>query len=46
MTKKQIIMVIATFLFGFGSAFYIIKTFFPKHKVEKTNTEEVHRLSK
>ena len=36
MTKKNIIIAIVTFLVGFGSTFYIIRTYFPKHKVEKT----------
>ena len=38
MTKKQIFIVIFTFIFGFGATFYIIRTYFPKQKVEKTNT--------
>lgn len=38
MTKKQILIVIFTFIFGFGATFYIIRTYFPKQKVEKTNT--------
>ena len=41
MTKKNIILAIATFLIGFGATFYIIKTYFPKQKAEKVN-----RLSK
>lgn len=36
MTRKQILIVIATFIIGFGATFYIIRTYFPKHKVEKT----------
>ena len=36
MTKKQILIVLLTFIIGFGSTFYIIRTFFPKHPVEKT----------
>jgi hypothetical protein len=36
MTKKNIIIAILTFIIGFGSTFYIIRTYFPKHKVEKT----------
>ena len=36
MTKKQILIVILTFIIGFGATFYIIRTYFPKHKVEKT----------
>ncbi|MFA9188123.1 hypothetical protein AAGV33_08165 [Flavobacterium sp. FBOR7N2.3] len=37
MTKKQILIVILTFIIGFGTTFYIIRTYFPKHKVEQTN---------
>jgi hypothetical protein len=36
MTKKNIIIAMLTFIVGFGSTFYIIRTYFPKHKVEKT----------
>ena len=36
MTKKQILIVLLTFIVAFGSTFYIIRTYFPKHKVEKT----------
>ena len=36
MTKKNIIISIVTFIIGFGSTFYIIRTYFPKQKVEKT----------
>jgi hypothetical protein len=36
MTKKNTILAILTFIIGFGSTFYIIRTYFPKHKVEKT----------
>ncbi|WP_165932744.1 hypothetical protein [Flavobacterium cellulosilyticum] len=35
MTKKQLLIVIATFIIGFGGTFYIIRTYFPKHKVEQ-----------
>jgi len=35
MTKKNIIIAVITFIIGFGSTFYIIRTYFPKHKVEK-----------
>ena len=37
MTKKQILIVILTFIIGFGATFYIIRTYLPKHKVEQTN---------
>ena len=36
MTRKNIIIAIVTFIIGFGSTFYIIRTYFPKQKVEKT----------
>ncbi len=36
MTKKQILIALLTFIIGFGTTFYIIRTNFPKHKVEKT----------
>ncbi len=38
MTKKNIIIALLTFIIGFGSTFYIIRTYFPKHKVEKAAT--------
>jgi ABC-type uncharacterized transport system permease subunit len=36
MLKKNIIIGLVTFIVGFGMTFYIIRTYFPKHKVEKT----------
>jgi hypothetical protein len=36
MLKKNIIIGLLTFIIGFGVTFYIIRTYFPKHKVEKT----------
>ena len=36
MTRKNIFIEIVTFIVGFGSTFYIIRTYFPKQKVEKT----------
>jgi len=36
MTKKNIIIILLAFILGFGSTFYIIRTYFPKQKVEKT----------
>jgi hypothetical protein len=36
MTKKNIIIAILTFIVGFCSTFYIIKTYFPQQKVEKS----------
>ncbi len=38
MTRKKIIITLLTFIFAFSSTFYIIRTYFPKHKVEKTST--------
>ncbi len=35
MTKKQILIAIVTFIVGFGGTFFIIRTYFPKQKVEK-----------
>lgn len=35
MTKKQILIAIVTFVVGFGGTFFIIRTYFPKQKVEK-----------
>jgi hypothetical protein len=36
MTKKNIIIALITFIVGFGTTFYIIRTFFPKQEVVKT----------
>ena len=36
MLRKNIIISLVTFIVGFGVTFYIIRTYFPKHKVEKT----------
>lgn len=36
MTKKNIIIALITFIIGFGTTFYIIRTYFPKQKIEKT----------
>jgi len=38
MTRKNILIALLTFIIGFGSTFYTIRTYFPKHKVEKTAT--------
>lgn len=35
MTKKQILLALVTFIAGFGGTFFIIRTYFPKQKVEK-----------
>lgn len=35
MTKKQILITLITFIVGFGTTFLIIRTYFPKQKVEK-----------
>jgi hypothetical protein len=36
MTRKNILIAIVTFIIGFGSTFFIIRTYFPKNQVEKT----------
>jgi hypothetical protein len=36
MTRKNILIALVTFIIGFGSTFYIIRTYFPKKKIEKT----------
>ncbi len=36
MTKKNILVALITFIVAFGTTFYTIRTYFPKHKVEKT----------
>jgi len=36
MTRKNIFIAIVTFIIGFGSTFFIIRTYFPKKNVEKT----------
>lgn len=36
MTKKNIIIALITFILAFGTTFYIIRTYFPKQKVERT----------
>jgi hypothetical protein len=36
MNKKHILIALITFIVAFGSTFYVIRTYFPKHKVEKT----------
>ena len=38
MSKRNIIIALVTFIFAFGATFYVIRTYFPKHKVEETNT--------
>lgn len=38
MLKKNIIIGLITFIIGFGVTFYIIRTYSPKHKIEKTVT--------
>ena len=40
MTKKNILIVLITFIVAFGTTFYIIRTYFPKHKVEKTTIQK------
>lgn len=36
MTKKHILIALITFILAFGTTFYVIRTYFPKHKAEKT----------
>ncbi|WP_185963133.1 hypothetical protein [Flavobacterium gawalongense] len=36
MSRKNIIIGLVTFIIGFCVTFYTIRTYFPKHKVEKT----------
>jgi hypothetical protein len=38
--KQKIIYAIIAFLVAFGTTFYVIRTYFPKHKVEKTATQK------
>jgi hypothetical protein len=40
MLKKNIIIGLVTFIIGFGVTFYIIRTYFPKHKAEQTTPVE------
>jgi hypothetical protein len=35
MSKKNILIALVTFIIGFGVTFFTIRTYFPKHKVEK-----------
>lgn len=35
MSKKNILIAALTFVIGFGATFYTIRTYFPKHKVER-----------
>lgn len=35
MIKKNIVIALITFIIAFGITFYAIRTYFPKHKVEK-----------
>jgi len=36
MSKKNILIATLTFILAFGITFYAIRTYFPKHKIEKT----------
>jgi hypothetical protein len=36
MTRKNIIIAIVTFIIGFSSTFFIIRTYFPKKKAAKS----------
>ena len=40
MSKKNILIGLITFIIGFGVTFFTIRTYFPKHKVEKTVLEK------
>jgi uncharacterized membrane-anchored protein len=40
MSKKNIIIALITFAVAFGTTFYVIRTYFPKHKAEKTATQK------
>lgn len=44
MTKKQIVITILTFIIGFGGTFYIIRTYFQKHKVEQKSATKISVL--
>lgn len=35
MIKKNIVIALITFIIAFGTTFYVIRTYFPKNKVEK-----------
>jgi len=37
-SRKNIIIALITFIVTFGITFSIIRTYFPKHKVEETTT--------
>ena len=38
--KQKIAYTIIAFLVAFGTTFYVIRTYFPKHKVEKTTIQK------
>ncbi|WP_281636218.1 hypothetical protein [Flavobacterium marginilacus] len=40
MSKKNILIALITFIIAFGTTFYIIRTYFPKHKTEKTAVQK------
>jgi len=40
MTKKNILIALITFIIAFGTTFYVIRTYFPKHKTEKTAVQK------
>jgi hypothetical protein len=40
MSKKNIVIALITFIVAFGTTFYAIKTYFPKHKVEETTVQK------
>lgn len=38
--KQKIIYAIIAFLVAFGTTFYVIRAYFPKHKTEKTAVQK------
>jgi hypothetical protein len=40
MSKKNILVALITFILAFGTTFYVIRTYFPKPKVEKTTVQK------
>jgi hypothetical protein len=38
--KQKIAYTIIAFLVAFGTTFYVIRTYFPKHKVEETTVQK------
>ncbi|REH00452.1 hypothetical protein [Flavobacterium aquicola] len=40
MSRKNILIALITFIVAFGTTFYLIRTYFPKHKTEKTTVQK------